>query len=81
MLLIEVADSSLAFDLGRKRDLYARFGVSEYWVADLVHDHIVMHRSVFNGEFQRNESFKARETISPWAFPGLQLIVDELLGI
>jgi Uma2 family endonuclease len=35
LLLIEVADSSLAFDQGTKRDLYARFGVGEYWVVDI----------------------------------------------
>ncbi|MDX2238002.1 MAG: Uma2 family endonuclease [Hyphomonadaceae bacterium] len=32
--LIEIADSSLAFDLGRKAALYAQHGVSPYWVID-----------------------------------------------
>jgi Uma2 family endonuclease len=35
-LLIEIADESRARDLGYKRDLYARQGVPEYWVVDLV---------------------------------------------
>lgn len=34
-LLIEVADTTLAFDLGRKARIYARAGVPEYWVADV----------------------------------------------
>jgi Uma2 family endonuclease len=34
-LVIEVADASLATDLGMKADLYARHNVPEYWVADV----------------------------------------------
>jgi Uma2 family endonuclease len=34
-LAIEVSDSTLAFDLGRKAALYARHGIPEYWVVDL----------------------------------------------
>lgn len=34
-LLVEVADTSLATDLGVKLRLYARAGVPEYWVADV----------------------------------------------
>jgi Uma2 family endonuclease len=35
LLLIEVADISLAYDQGIKRDPYARNGVREYWVVDV----------------------------------------------
>lgn len=34
-LVVEVSDTTLADDLGRKRLDYARFGVGEYWVVDL----------------------------------------------
>jgi Uma2 family endonuclease len=34
-LVVEVSDTSLATDLGRKAALYARHGIPEYWVADL----------------------------------------------
>ena len=34
-LVVEVSDSTLAFDLGAKRRLYAKAGVSEYWVVDI----------------------------------------------
>ncbi|MBA3878261.1 MAG: Uma2 family endonuclease [Sphingobium sp.] len=34
-LVIEVADTTLAIDLGRKAALYARAGIPEYWVADV----------------------------------------------
>ncbi len=34
MLIVEVADSSLDYDLGDKCRDYARFGIPEYWVID-----------------------------------------------
>ncbi len=34
-LVVEVADTTLANDLGRKAALYAAAGVPEYWVADI----------------------------------------------
>ncbi len=35
LLLIEVADSSLDYDRGLKRRLYARSGIAEYWLVDV----------------------------------------------
>ena len=34
-LVVEVADTTLSNDLGRKAALYAQLGVPEYWVADV----------------------------------------------
>lgn len=34
-IAIEISDTTLAVDLGRKAELYARYGVPEYWVVDL----------------------------------------------
>ncbi len=34
-LLIEISDSTLAYDRGRKRALYARAGVPAYWIVDV----------------------------------------------
>lgn len=45
LLLIEVADSSLAFDLGDKMRLYAGAGVAEYWVVDIAGERIWRHAS------------------------------------
>jgi len=42
-LLIEVADSTLETDLGRKADLYAAAGVPEYWVVDLNENRVLLH--------------------------------------
>jgi Uma2 family endonuclease len=35
LLVVEVADTTLAYDLERKRPIYARAGVAELWVVDI----------------------------------------------
>ena len=44
LLLIEVADTSLQYDLGIKVPLYARHQVAEVWVVDLVNQVMRFHR-------------------------------------
>ena len=39
-LVIEIADSSLAYDRGRKRERYAKANVGEYWVVDLRNERV-----------------------------------------
>lgn len=36
LLVIEIADRTLAYDLGRKAELYAKYGVRELWVIDAI---------------------------------------------
>ena len=43
-LVVEVADSSLAYDTGDKASLYAAGGIADYWVVDLVHNRLVVFR-------------------------------------
>src|SRR6266404_3004462 len=43
-LVVELADSSLGYDLGRKAALYASFGIAELWVIDAVRLTAHVHR-------------------------------------
>ncbi len=45
LLLVEVSDATLTYDLGTKARLYAQSGVPEYWVADLSAGLLHVHRS------------------------------------
>jgi Uma2 family endonuclease len=42
-LIVEVSDSTLKFDLGKKARIYATAGVPEYWVADLENSIFYLH--------------------------------------
>jgi Uma2 family endonuclease len=44
LLLVEVSDTTLSFDLGRKALLYARHGVADYWVVDAKTRETHVHR-------------------------------------
>jgi Uma2 family endonuclease len=44
LLAIEIAVSSLAYDTGRKAQIYAALGVPEYWVIDAVALNTRVHR-------------------------------------
>jgi Uma2 family endonuclease len=43
-LVVEVADSSLDFDRREKASLYARAGVADYWIVNLVDHDLEIHR-------------------------------------
>jgi Uma2 family endonuclease len=45
LLLIEVSDSTLRYDLGLRANLYAAYGVPEYWVFDLQRGRVWRHRA------------------------------------
>jgi Uma2 family endonuclease len=50
-LLIEVADSSLAFDRTVKLELYARAKIREVWIVDLTADVVMVHRAPSGGGY------------------------------
>ena len=43
-IVIEIADTTLRMDLGKKAALYASAGVPDYWVVDLKNRQLVVHR-------------------------------------
>jgi Uma2 family endonuclease len=73
-LVVEVADTTLDFDLADKRALYAGAGVAEYWVIDVQAKKLT--RFVRNGV----EQPVASPTISPAAFPDVNINLVELFG-
>jgi Uma2 family endonuclease len=80
LLLVEVADVSLDFDLGPKRDLYARYSVSEYWVVDTIHESVIVHQQPVDGTFREIDEYGLSDTISPRTFPEIQIAVRDLFG-
>ncbi len=56
LLLIEISDSTLRYDLEVKARLYATHGILEYWVVDLVNHRVVRHRAPSGAQYaQVNE--------------------------
>lgn len=79
-LVIEVADSSLGFDRRTKAPLYARAGIAEYVIADLINHRFEVHAEPENGEYKNVRIFRRGETFTSRELPQLNLSVDALLG-
>jgi Uma2 family endonuclease len=78
LLLVEVSDTMLQFDQRRKRNLYARFAIREYWVIDVNSRSITSYSDAAHGEFRCVVVHQVRDTISPRAFPQVKAAVKEL---
>lgn len=76
--LIEFAYSSLAKDIDVKRKAYAAAGICEYWVMDLKERQLRVFRNPANGDYQ-SEQVLTDGTISPLAFPEVEISVQQLL--
>ena len=75
--LIEIANSTLAKDLGVKRELYAQAGIPEYWVMNLQTSELVIFRDLIDNKY-RSEICLNDGDISPLAFPDLSIDISRL---
>jgi Uma2 family endonuclease len=78
--VIEIADSSLAVDLGPKLKAYASAGVSQYVVVDLVHNRVLVHSDPTRDGYRQVASLDRGATIDVRAGNGhVSLAVDPFL--
>jgi Uma2 family endonuclease len=77
-LAIEIAQSSQDMDLKRKPGLYARYGIQEYWVADVPERRIVVHRAGDGARYTDVRAYGAGERVAPLAFPEVVVAIDDL---
>jgi Uma2 family endonuclease len=77
-LVVELADSSLAYDLGRKAALYATFGVVELWVIHAVALTTRIHREPSVTGYRTVLVFTADQRLVPLAAPELAVTLAEL---
>ena len=80
LLVIEVADTTVRHDRGRKLPLYARFGVPEVWLVVLRRSLVEVYRGPESGRYASKTILGRGQSLSPLAFPDVTLSVDEILG-
>ncbi|HEV8683317.1 MAG TPA: Uma2 family endonuclease [Actinomycetota bacterium] len=80
LLLVEVAETSVAFDRSVKLPLYARVGIPEYWLVDLKGGVLEVHRSPQQDRYAEVKELRAGTVIAPAAFSDLELDVGKILG-
>ena len=82
LLVIEVSDTTLRLDRTTKAGLYARAGVPEYWIVNLVDEQIEVHRAPDAAQSRYTEIhvLRADTSVSPHTFPDVVLDVGIVLG-
>ena len=86
VLIVEVAESSLAVDRGEKASLYARAGLAEYWIVNLV-DHVLeVYRdpvadphAPYGWRYGSILTLRAGDAVTPLAAPASAVPVADLV--
>ena len=78
LLVVEIAYSSLEYDLLTKAPLYASYGVREYWVINAKTLVTTVHRQPSGSEYSSVARLTADDRLVPEAAPGLAVTLREL---
>jgi Uma2 family endonuclease len=78
VLIIEVSDSSLAYDRGRKRRNYAAAGIAEYWIVNLVDRLIERYTAPDSDDYSQVVRALAGGSLASTVLP-LTIALDEVL--
>jgi len=86
LLLVEIAETSLAIDRDYKGSLYARSGIADYWILNLVDSVLEVYRdpapaasAPFGWEYCNRERLARQASISPLAASSAVIAVASLL--
>jgi Uma2 family endonuclease len=87
LLVVEVSDSTLAYDRGRKANLYAMRGIADYWIVNLVDGQLEVRRDPrpdpsqpLGYAYAGLTVLRPGDVISPLAARHLVFAVADLLG-
>jgi Uma2 family endonuclease len=85
VLIVEVADTTLAYDRDHKGSLYARAGVSDYWIINLVDGQLEVYRdpvpdatAPHGFRYATRTDLHAGDSVSPLALPAAIAVADLL---
>ena len=80
ILIIEVANSSRDMDLGAKRELYARAGIREFWIVDLIADGVLVCRNPGGDRYQSVTRVEPVAFLDVEGLPGITIPAGSLFA-
>ncbi len=78
-LIIEVADSSLAYDREIKAKIYARAGIADYWILNVNERQLHVFREPTEDGYQSEIILGESASISPLQFPAFNIAIQQML--
>jgi Uma2 family endonuclease len=79
VLVVEVAETTLAFDRRAKLPRYAAAGIPEVWIEDLKSNTLLVYRDSKGSAFATSLVLRREDTVTPSAFPDVIFSVNDLL--
>ena len=79
-LLVEVSVTTVEYDLGEKSLMYAKAGITDYWVVLVKDNAVVVHRQPTPEGYQEVARLTGTDTLSPLAMPGAAWTISAFLG-
>jgi Uma2 family endonuclease len=80
LIVIEVSDSTLAFDKRVKVPLYAKAGIPEVWIVNLVDERFEVFADPSGGAYETATVLARGEEVQSHSLAALRLAVSEILG-
>jgi Uma2 family endonuclease len=80
LLVVEVMDSTVAYDRGVKLHLYARAGIAEVWLANVNTRRIEIYRRLGAGGYSESRTLQDDESFAVEAFGNVVFTARELVG-
>jgi Uma2 family endonuclease len=78
-LIIEVADSSFKYDRETKAKVYAKSGIADYWVLDVIDRKLHVFREPTQEGYQTEVIFSEEARVSPLQFPDVAITLQDML--
>ena len=85
-LVVEVARASLALDRGEKASLYARAGVADYWIVNLIDNVVEVYREpvadpdrAYGWRYASTTTLRRGDSVTPLARPDSAIPIADLL--
>jgi Uma2 family endonuclease len=79
LLVVEVADTTWAYDHDTKLPMYASAGIAEAWLVDLNQDVVELHLQPLSNRYGRVTTLQRGDAIRSITL-GVEVNVDEILG-
>lgn len=86
VLIVEIAEASYRIDREYKASLYARAGIADYWIVDLVHNTLEVHRepeaspdAQYGWRYRRVETLRPPAVVAPLVAPESSIAVADLV--
>jgi len=80
LLVVEVCDTTLAYDRDTKLPLYATANIPEVWLVDVNANTISVYREPRAGAYQQLAAYARGAEVAPGAFPDVKVKMAEVVG-